>query len=260
MSLSTVITHKSLEGRTAVITGASSGIGEATAQRLAELGASVALLARRADKLNGLVETITAEGGHAIALPVDVTDREAVMGAATTVSDQLGTADLLVNNAGVQLISPLEESRMEEWQQQIDLNVSGVMNVLGTFLPQLITAADAGKPADIVLTSSIAAKRILEKFSVYSGTKAYLTHFARLARLELGRKMVRVSAIEPGMVDTELPDHVTDHDASTMMADLLREIDVLSPADIAETIAYVASAPRHVNLSELTILPTAQAV
>lgn len=258
--MSKLISHKSLENRVAVVTGASSGIGESTAQRLAELGASVAVVARRSDKLSQLVESITAAGGTAIAKPADVTDKEAVFSVAQSIAGELGRVDLVVNNAGVQLISPLEEVRIEDWQQQIDLNISGAMNVLGAFLPQLIAAADEGKSSDLVFTSSIAAKRILEKFSIYSGTKAYLTQFARLARLELGRKMVRVNAIEPGMVDTELPEHVTDPDASTLMAELIDTIDVLQPQDIAETIALITSFPRHVNISEVTILPTAQAI
>ncbi|HEY2062758.1 MAG TPA: SDR family oxidoreductase [Amycolatopsis sp.] len=258
--MSKVITTTPLAGRVAVVTGASSGIGAATAKRLAELGAKVAVAARRKDSLDALAERITEAGGTALALPLDVTDREAVVAAAQEVERRLGRADLVVNNAGVQLISPIEDLKVDEWQRQIDLNVTGVMNVLGAFVPQLIAAAAEGGPADLVTTSSIAATRILEKFSVYSGTKAYLSHFSRLARVELGRKMVRVSAIEPGMVDTELPDHVTDPDASRLMADLIRDIEVLSPADVAETIAFIASVPRHVNLTEITILPTAQAV
>jgi NADP-dependent 3-hydroxy acid dehydrogenase YdfG len=258
--MSKVITTTPLAGRVAVVTGASSGIGAATAERLAELGAKVAVAARRKDSLDALAERITEGGGTALVLPLDVTDREAVVAAAQEVERRLGRADLVVNNAGVQLISPIEDLKVDEWQRQIDLNVTGVMNVLGAFVPQLIAAAAEGGPADLVTTSSIAATRILEKFSVYSGTKAYLSHFSRLARVELGRKLVRVSAIEPGMVDTELPDHVTDPDASRLMADLIRDIDVLSPADVAETIAFIAAVPRHVNLSEITILPTAQAV
>jgi len=101
---------------------------------------------------------------------------------------------------------------------------------------------------------------VLEKFSVYSGTKAYISQLTRLLRVELGRKMVRVSTIEPGMVDTELPDHVTDPDATRLMADLINDIDVLTAADVAETVAFIASVPRHVNLTEITILPTQQAV
>ncbi|GAA3789327.1 MULTISPECIES: SDR family oxidoreductase [Amycolatopsis] len=258
--MSQVITGTPLAGRVAVVTGASSGIGAATAERLAALGAKVAVAARRKDNLDDLVARITAAGGTALALPLDVTDREAVTAAAEQVADRLGRADLVVNNAGVQLISPIEDLKVDDWQRQIDLNVTGVMNVLAAFVPQLVAAAEAGGPADLIITSSIAATRILEKFSVYSGTKAYLSHFSRLARVELGRKMVRVSAIEPGMVDTELPDHVTDPDASKLMADLLRDIECLSPADVAETIAFIAAVPRHVNLSEITILPTAQAV
>ncbi|WP_020415952.1 SDR family oxidoreductase [Amycolatopsis sp. ATCC 39116] len=258
--MSQVITGTPLAGRVAVVTGASSGIGAATAERLAALGAKVAVAARRKDNLDDLVARITAAGGTALALTLDVTDRDAVAAAAGQVADRLGRADLVVNNAGVQLISPIEDLKVDDWQRQIDLNVTGVMNVLAAFVPQLVAAAGAGGPADLITTSSIAATRILEKFSVYSGTKAYLSHFSRLARVELGRKMVRVSAIEPGMVDTELPDHVTDPDASKLMADLLRDIECLSPADVAETIAFIATVPRHVNLSEITILPTAQAV
>ena len=245
---------------TAIVTGASSGIGEATAFRLAALGAKVAVAARRSDNLEALAGRITTAGGAALVLPLDVTDRSAVTAAAQQVADRLGSVDLVFNNAGVQLISPVEDVRFDEWQQQIDLNVTGVMNVIGAFVPQLIDSAARGKPADLITTSSIAATRVLEKFSVYSGTKAYISQLTRLLRVELGRKMVRVATIEPGMVDTELPDHVTDPDASKLMADLINDIDVLTAADVAETVAFIASVPRHVNLTEITILPTQQAV
>jgi NADP-dependent 3-hydroxy acid dehydrogenase YdfG len=134
------------------------------------------------------------------------------------------------------------------------------MNVIGAFLPHLTESAAQGGPADLINTSSIAETRILEKFSVYSGTKAYISHLTRLLRVELGPKLVRVATIEPGMVDTELPDHVTDADAARLMAGLIHDIDVLQGADIAETVAFMAALPRHVNLTEITILPTAQAV
>jgi NADP-dependent 3-hydroxy acid dehydrogenase YdfG len=258
--MSTVLNASPLAGRVAIITGASSGIGEATASRLAALGAKVALAARREDRLDGLAARITDAGGTALALPLDVTDRSAVHAAAGEVAERLGPVDLVLNNAGVQLISPIEDVRFDDWQRQIDLNVTGVMNVIGAFVPQLIASAAQGKPADLITTSSIAATRVLEKFSVYSGTKAYISQLTRLLRVELGRKMVRVSTIEPGMVDTELPDHVTDPDASKLMADLINDIDVLAAADVAETVAFIASVPRHVNLTEITILPTQQAV
>ncbi|MGV9533240.1 SDR family oxidoreductase [Streptosporangium sandarakinum] len=260
MSTAALLTGTPLAGRVAVVSGASSGIGAATALRLAELGAKVAVLARRKDKLDDLTASIGAAGGTALAVPVDVTGREAVREAAAEVAERLGTADLVVNNAGVQLISPITDLRQDDWQRQIDLNITGVMNVIGAFLPHLTAAAEAGRPADLITTSSIAATRILEKFSVYSGTKAYISHLTRLLRVELGPKNVRVATIEPGMVDTELPSHVTDPDASALMEGLLTEIDPLRSADVAETVAFIAASPRHVNLTEITILPTAQAV
>ncbi|MDT0386306.1 SDR family oxidoreductase [Streptomyces sp. DSM 41921] len=258
--MSALLTGTPLAGRVAVVSGASSGMGAVTAERLAQLGASVAVLARRKDRLDALVQDIEAAGGSALALAVDVTDREAVQAAAQQVADRLGRADLVFNNAGVQLISGIEELKVDEWQRQIDLNITGLMNVIAAFLPHLTAAAADGRPADLVNTSSIAATRILEKFSVYSGTKAYISHLTRLLRVELGPRMVRVATIEPGMVDTELPDHVTDPDASELMAGLLHDIDVLQGADIAETVAFMAAVPRHVNLTEITVLPTAQAV
>jgi NADP-dependent 3-hydroxy acid dehydrogenase YdfG len=258
--MSTVITTAPLAGRVAIVTGASSGIGEATAYRLATLGAKVAAAARRTEKLDALAERITAAGGTALPIPLDVTDQTAVNAAAEQVAGQLGAVDLVFNDAGVQLISAIDDVKFDDWQRQIDLNIGGVMNVIGAFVPQLIDSAADGKPADLITTSSIAATRVLEKFSVYSGTKAYISQLTRLLRVELGRKMVRVSTIEPGMVDTELPDHVTDPDASKLMADLINDIDVLTAADVAETVGFIASVPRHVNLTEITILPTQQAV
>ncbi|MFF9624764.1 SDR family oxidoreductase [Streptomyces griseosporeus] len=258
--MSALLTGTPLAGRVAVVSGASSGMGAATAVRLAALGARVVLLARRKERLDDLVATIEADGGSALALPVDVTDREAVQAAARQVADRHGRADLVFNNAGVQLISGIEELKVEDWQRQIDLNITGLMNVLAAFLPHLTQSAAEGGPADLINTSSIAATRVLEKFSVYSGTKAYISHLTRLLRVELGPKMVRVATIEPGMVDTELPDHVTDPEASALMAGLIRDIDVLQGADIAETVAFMAAVPRHVNLTEITVLPTAQAI
>jgi NADP-dependent 3-hydroxy acid dehydrogenase YdfG len=254
--MTSLIAHQSLENRVAVVIGASSGIGAATAQRLAQLGARVAVVARRTDRLEALASAIAAQGRVAVTVPADVTDKDSVADAARVVAERFGSADLVVNTAGIQLPSALEDVRAEEWQQQIDVNVTGVMNVFGAFLPQLVAAAAAGRPSDLVLTSSFAAKRVLERFSVYSGTKAFLTHFARIARIELGRTMVRVSTIEPGVVDTEGHGHVTDPVASGMVTELMNAIEVLQPADVAETIAFVASAPRHVNLSEITVMPT----
>ena len=145
--MSTVITTTPLTGRVAIVTGASSGIGEATAYRLATLGAKVAIAARRTDNLDTLATRISASGGTALPLTLDVTDRPAVNAAAQQVADHLGPVDLVFNNAGVQLISPIDDVRFDDWQHQIDLNITGVMNVIGAFVPQLIdSAARASRP------------------------------------------------------------------------------------------------------------------
>lgn len=256
----TVIAGTPLAGRTAVVTGASSGIGEATAERFAELGARVALIARRKDRLDEITERITEKGGVAVAVPTDVTDRTAVEEAAERIAAELGAVDLVFANAGVQLISQISDLRVQDWDAQIDLNIKGVMNTIAAFVGPLESAGRAGRPADLITTSSIAATRILEKFQVYSGTKAFISHITRLLRTELGPKNVRVATVEPGMVDTELPDHVTDPDASALMADLIEQIDVLRSTDVAETVAFIATLPQHVNLTEVTILPTAQVI
>jgi NADP-dependent 3-hydroxy acid dehydrogenase YdfG len=121
-------------------------------------------------------------------------------------------------------------------------------------------SAAGGRPADLITTSSIAAVRILDRFQVYSATKAYITQLSLLLRTELGQDKIRVCTIEPGMVDTELPDHVTDPSATKLMADLIAEIDVLQADDIAELVAFIAALPAHVNLAEITVLPTQQAI
>lgn len=221
--------NQKLSGRVAVVTGASSGIGEATAKRLAASGATVAVLARRADRLDRLVAA------------------------------ELGTADVLINNAGVMLPAPVDEAPLEQWQRQIDLNISGLMNVIGAFVPQLIDAAAAGGVADLVNTSSIAAQNIFPTFAVYSGTKAYVTHMSRTLRAELGSKNVRVSAVEPGIVGTELQGHVTDAAALEWLEDTRQQIDWLAPEDVADAIEFLVSQPARVNVQQLTIMPTRQA-
>ncbi|MFF4345153.1 SDR family oxidoreductase [Kitasatospora sp. NPDC001540] len=266
MSTHTASTHTAsapvplpLAGRTAVVTGASSGIGEATAEELAGLGARVVLLARRADRLAELAARIERAGGTAVAIAADVTDRAAVRAAADRVAAELGGADLLFNNAGVMLPAPVEELAVDQWQRQIDLNVSGLMNVIGAFTPQLVAAAAERGVADLVNTSSIAAQNIFPTFAVYSATKAYVTHLSRHLRAELGAKHVRVSTIEPGIVGTELQDHVTDQGALDWLAGSRETMEWLVPGDIARTVGFLAALPPRVNLQQVTVMPTGQA-
>ncbi|NUW44469.1 SDR family oxidoreductase [Nonomuraea rhodomycinica] len=256
--MSTETLAKPLTGRVAVVTGASSGIGEASAEHLARLGARVAVLARRADRLRELVARIEEHGGTALPIAVDVTDAAAVRSAADRVAAELGDADLLFNNAGVMLPAPIEELAADQWQRQIDLNITGLMNVIGAFTPQLVKAAGERGVADLINTSSIAAQNIFPTFAVYSGTKAYVSHLSRHLRAELGAKNVRVSALEPGIVGTELQSHVTDDGALQWLEGSKETMDWLTPQDVAETVGFIATLPPRANLQQVTIMPTGQ--
>jgi NADP-dependent 3-hydroxy acid dehydrogenase YdfG len=258
MTITTDNTPNTLTGRVAVVTGASSGIGEATAKRLAASGAKVAVLARRAERLEKLVNEIEQDGGTAFAIAIDVTDAEAVRAAAQQVASELGTVDLLFNNAGVMLPAPVEELGYEQWQRQIDLNVSGLMNVIGAFVPQLISAAAEKGVSDLIDVSSVAAQGIFPNFAVYSGTKAYVTHMTRTLRAELGAKDVRVSTVEPGIVETELQGHVTDPGAQEWLDSTRGDVDWLAPEDVAEAINFLVAQPARVNLAQVTVMPTRQ--
>ncbi|WP_062428557.1 SDR family oxidoreductase [Herbidospora daliensis] len=248
-----------LDGRIAVVTGASSGIGAATAEHLASLGARVALVARRADRLDDLAARIADGGGRALVLAADVTDAAALREAAGRVRSEWGPAGLLFNNAGVMLPAPVEQLAADQWRHQIDLNVTGLMNAVEAFLPQLVESAAANGVADLVNTSSILAQNVLPGFAVYSATKAYVTHLSRHLRAELGGKDVRVSAIEPGIVGTELQDHVTDQGVRAWLEGSREVMEWLTPQDVAATVGFLASLPPRVNLQQVTIMPTRQA-
>lgn len=256
MSAETV--NKPLTGRVAVVTGASSGLGEASAEHLAELGAKVAVLARRTDRLDDLVARITKNGGTALTLTVDVTDAASLRAAADRVAAELGGADLLFNNAGVMLPAPIEELRTDQWQRQIDLNITGLMNAIGAFTPQLIASAAERGVADLINTSSIGARNIFPTFAVYCATKAYVTHLSTHLRVELGPKQVRVSSLEPGIVGTELQDHVTDEGALTWLDGAREAMEFLTPRDIARTVGFIAALPPRVNIQQVTVMPTGQ--
>lgn len=255
MSLSTDLT-----GRIAVITGASSGIGEATARTLAARGASVALIARRAERLDAIAADIRAAGGTALPIATDVTDADAVKRSAQTVRDTLGPASILFNNAGIMLPNAITRHRADEWAHQIDLNVTALVSTIGAYVDQLFETAADGGTADLINTSSVADQALFPDFAVYSATKSFVTQLTRHLRAELGVRGVRVGSIAPGLVATDLPTHITDEGTRDWIAGAAASMEPLQPEDIAEIVAFTISLPRHVNLQHVVAMPTQQAV
>ncbi|TFW27184.1 SDR family oxidoreductase [Duganella callida] len=249
-----------LTGRVAVITGASSGMGRATALLLASRGARVALLARRKDALEQLAADIRAQGGTALAIPTDVTDPASVEAAAAAVLAEFGNADLVFNNAGLMLPGAIGAQPQREWETQIDLNVTGAMRVIQAFVPQLEAAAAQGKVVDLINTSSIASQYVYGYFAVYSATKAFVSHLTRHLRLELGPKNIRVSVIEPGITETELQGHFTFQGAIDWLANAAQSIEFLKAEDIAATVGFIVSMPKHVNMQQIVIMPTREGI
>ncbi|GHD63658.1 SDR family oxidoreductase [Streptomyces sp. NPDC007896] len=251
--------HPALAARTALVTGAASGMGAATARLLAAGGARVALLARRTDRLDALAAELTAAGGQALAVKADVTDQASVDAAAKAVHDAYGRVDLVVNNAGVMLPNPLDDGRIDEWTRMIDTNLTGALRVIRAFTPDLTAAAADGHTADLVNISSIASHVVFPDYAVYGATKAALTQLSAALRTELGPRDVRVSTIEPGLTDTELGEHIDNPVLREQLGGLFTVVPALTAEDIADLVAYTVSRPRHVNLRQSIVLPTRQA-
>jgi NADP-dependent 3-hydroxy acid dehydrogenase YdfG len=238
-------------GRVAVITGASSGIGEATARALAADGHRVALLARRLDRIQALADEL---GERAIAIQADVTDRDSILGACQRVREVLGGADILVNNAGVMLLGPFSSALSDDYRRMIETNLLGAITTTEVFLDQLI--ANGG--GDLVNLSSVAGRTAREGNAVYAATKWGMNGWSESLRQQL-QPAVRVIVIEPGAVATELTDHIT-HPETRAAAEQMYETTAIAPQDIAEIIAFAVSRPRSVSLNEILVRPTAQAL
>ncbi|MFE5890327.1 SDR family oxidoreductase [Streptomyces sp. NPDC056468] len=253
------MSYENLTGRTAVVTGAASGIGEAVAVLLAEQGARVALLARRGQRLDELAAKITAGGGAALGVVADVTDDASVAAATERVHEAYGAVDLVVNNAGVMLGNPVEAGRLDEWQRMIDTNVTGVLRVVRAFTGDLVAAAAEGRTADLVNISSVGAHLAFPNYAVYGATKAAITHLSQCLRTEFGPRDVRVTNIEPGFVESELRLHTDNDEISAQVDGMVEAMGTLSAAELADVVAYAASRPRHVNLRQIMAMPTRQA-
>ncbi|GLZ35804.1 oxidoreductase [Lentzea sp. NBRC 105346] len=251
--------YDNLANRTAVVTGAASGMGEEIARLLGASGARVALMSRRRSRLDSLAEKITADGGQALVVPVDVSSADAVDEAAALVHSAFGSVDLVVNSAGVMLSNPIVSGRADEWERMIDTNLTGALRIIRAFVPDLVSVAAAGGVADLVNISSIGAHLTFPRFGVYSATKAALTHLSASLRTELSPLDVRVTNIEPGLVATELAGHLDDPESSALVEQMFSAFGTLSSVEIADLVGYVTSRARHVNLRQVVVLPTRQA-
>src|SRR3954451_20953568 len=201
---------ESLDGTVALVTGASSGIGEATALVLAEAGAAVALAARRKDRLDELVRRIEDKGGRAVAFETDVTDRAQAEAVVNQTVGELGRLDTVINNAGVMLLGRIEDAPIDEWERMVDLNVKGVLYITHAALPHLLSAAENAprRVADLVNISSVAGRVARAGSGVYNLTKWGVNAFTESMRQEFTERHLRVSVVEPGAVSTELTDHL----------------------------------------------------
>jgi NADP-dependent 3-hydroxy acid dehydrogenase YdfG len=249
----------SLKGSTALVTGASSGIGEATARALAGHGAAVAVAARRGDRLDALVAAIEADGGRALAIETDITDREQAIAVVERTVAELGRLDVLINNAGVILLGPAVDAPIEEWDRMVALNLNGMLYVAHAATPHLLRAAEDGprRVADLVNVSSVAGRRATSGSGVYNATKFAVNAFTEALRQEVTERHVRVSVIEPGAVDTELRTHLRD-EVREQAERTFAGIERLAAEDVADAIAYIVTRPWHVAINEVLIRPTEQ--
>jgi NADP-dependent 3-hydroxy acid dehydrogenase YdfG len=249
----------SLKGSTALVTGASSGIGEATARALAGHGAAVAVAARRGDRLDALVAAIEADGGRALAIETDITDREQAIAVVERTVAELGRLDVLINNAGVMLLGPAVDAPIEEWDRMVALNLNGMLYVAHAATPHLLRAAEDGprRVADLVNVSSVAGRRATSGSGVYNATKFAVNAFTEALRQEVTERHVRVSVIEPGAVDTELRTHLRD-EVREQAERTFAGIERLAAEDVADAIAYIVTRPWHVAINEVLIRPTEQ--
>ncbi|GGN15224.1 SDR family oxidoreductase [Halarchaeum nitratireducens] len=236
----------------ALVTGASSGIGAETAVQLAEAGADVALAARREGRLREVADRVEATGSEALVVPADVSERDEVVRMVADTVDELGGLDVLVNNAGVMLLEAVADADPSNWRTMIEVNLIGLMNATKEALPHL------REGGHVINVSSVAGRVAGETSSGYSATKFGVNAFTEGLRQEEADNGLRTTLIEPGFVETELADHIPDEDIQDHTEEMLAEMDVLQPADIARAIVYATDQPEHVSVNELMVRPTGQ--
>jgi NADP-dependent 3-hydroxy acid dehydrogenase YdfG len=248
-----------LDGTATLVTGASSGIGAATARALADQGSAVALVARRKDRLDELAAAITAGGGEAMVIEADITDQEQAVATVKRAVEGLGRLDAVVNNAGVMLLGPAVGAPVDEWDRMVALNVLALLHVSHAAIPHLLAAAESSPRgvADMVNISSVAGRVVRSGSGVYNLTKHGVGAFSESLRQELARRHVRVSLVEPGFTATELGTHVRPEVRSQMLQ-RFADIEPLQAGDIADAVEYIVTRPRHVAVNEMLVRPTEQ--
>jgi clavulanate-9-aldehyde reductase len=243
-----------LADKVALVTGASSGIGAATAEALAAAGASVVLAARRTDRLAELAEGLTDKGAKVLSVALDVADERSCQQAVARTVDEFGGLDILINNAGVMLLGQINNADTTDWTRMINTNLLGSMFMVHSALPHLLA-----RKGSVVQISSVAGRVARSGSGGYNASKFGIGAFTESLRQEVTASGVRVVLIEPGVVDTELRDHITDQRAKAALAERVRDTRNLQSDDIAAAVLYAVTAPDHVAINEILIRPTDQA-
>ena len=243
-----------LEGKVVIVTGASAGIGEATAIALGQEGATVAIAARRAERLNAVAERIEASGGKALPIVADITDETQANNLVQKTKAEFGRVDILVNNAGVAYLGEIDGGNTLEWRRMIDINVLGLLYTTHAVLP-ILKEQGVGH---IVNISSVAGRTVRAGVGVYNLTKWGVNAFSEALRQEVYKHNIRVTIIEPGLVDTEINNHITDPVARQTSEERRKSLTPLQSEDIAAAIVYAVTQPQHVNVNEILIRPTGQ--
>lgn len=248
-----------LQGTVALVTGASSGIGEATAVALAAEGASVAVAARRRDRLEALAKRIEGAGGNALVIEADITDEAQAADMVRRTVDELGRLDTLVNNAGVMLLGAIVDAPTEEWRRMVQLNLLGLLYCTHAALPHLLEAASSGprNVADVVNVSSVAGRVARLGSGVYNATKFGVVAFSESLRQEVTARHVRVSIVEPGATITELATHLRP-EVLEQQARTFGGVEMLQAEDIADAVTFTVTRPRRVAVNEVLVRPTEQ--
>ena len=245
--------ENNIRGKVVIITGASSGMGEAAAKHLSALGATVVLGARRADRIENLAKVIRNNGGQALAITMDVTKREQVKGMVEATVQKFGRVDVILNNAGIMPLSPIDRLNVDEWDKMIDVNIKGVLNGIAAVLPYM----KEQKSGQIINTSSVAGHKVFNGSAVYSATKYAVRALTEGLRMEVKPYNIRTTIVCPGAVKTELLEHITEEDIQQANKDYVGAVGI-SADSFARVVAFAIMQPEDVDINEIIFRPTSQ--